>query len=141
MPILPVLDAVPAFEKPVIGIVWLFRQPNTVADGGKYPRPTGSLCIVDALGCSYGRRLRGDFAECGRLRTVRNSADAGTERDIMAHAGLYEVLCPALGAECWCSGVPTPMPLEAQKEIYVMGHQATRRGGFRFSEPPTIQPA
>ena len=62
MPILPVLYAVPAFEKPVIGIVWLFRQPNTDADGGKYPKPTGSFCIVDALGCSYGRRLRGDFA-------------------------------------------------------------------------------
>ena len=139
VPTLPALDAIPEIEKPVIGIVRLFRQQNTDAEGGKYPKSTGSFCIVDALGCSYGRRLRGDFPTCGRWRTVRNSANAGTERDIMAHAGLYEVLWPALGAECWCSGVPTPMPLEAQKEIYVMGHQATRRGSFRFSEPPTIQ--
>ena len=58
----------------------------------------------------------------------------------MAAADLYEVPYLALSAECWCSGVPTPMPLEAQKEIYVMGHQATRLAGFRFSEPPTIQP-
>ena len=61
--ILPVLDAVPAIEKPVIGIVRLFRQPNTDADGGKYPKPTGSLCIVDTLECSHGRRLRRDFAK------------------------------------------------------------------------------
>ena len=141
VPTLPALDAIPEIEKPVIGIVRLFRQPNTDAEGGKYPKLTGALCILGTLECCLGRRPRRGFVTCWRWRTVRNFADAGIERDIMAHADRCEVPYPALSAERWCSGVPAPMPPEVLKGIYVMGHQATRRGGFRSSEPPTIQPA
>ncbi len=63
MPILFFLDNGPAIEKPVIGIVLSFRQPNTEVDDVKYPKPTGSLCIVDVLECRYGRRLRRGFAK------------------------------------------------------------------------------